>query len=385
MDPVHEAARHVNALRLSLGQDKAPIALLLAAGCPVAVKVGGDPLVPDIAGMTAALRTSLSAGAAKEPFAKLLKCLEEDGVEDPNLEDWLSQVRALRTVAEGGAVRGLSKDDLDDLEVAITGGIVDQADPELPAATTPFHSVAAWAGAIERTHPIEIFTTNYDLLLEQAFESMRRPYFDGFVGAREPFFDNASISAGAGEDPLSSRFSRLWKLHGSVNWYLTEDDRVVRSQVAVGARRLIHPSHLKYDESRQMPYLALLDRLRAVLAQRGALLVACGYSFGDRHINAVLADGLQANPTGSLIGLAHGALEGYEAARTLAALHANFSLYARDAGVIGTREGAWRGDAGAPSLHGVEEDSGAVRMTLGDFVKLGELFQSLLDRSSDAA
>jgi hypothetical protein len=381
--PVHDAVRHVNALRLSLSQDKAPLALLLAAGCPVAVRVDSEPLIPDIAGMTAKLATTLSAGSAHDAFVKLLACLDADGVADANLESWLSQVRALRSVAEGGAVRELSKEELDELERAITDGIVDLVERVLPAPATPFHGVAAWAGAVERTLPVEIFTTNYDLLLEQAFESMRRPYFDGYVGAREPFFDNASVAM-AGQTALPSRFTRLWKLHGSVNWYLTGDGRVVRSQVEAGRRRLIHPSHLKYDESRQMPYLALLDRLRAFLNQRGALLVTCGYSFGDRHINVVLADGLQANPTASLVGLAHGPLARYAHARRLADLHSNFSLYARDGAVVGTREGGWRRDRGAEDVHGVEDD-GTCTVTLGDFAAFGVLLQSLLDRSHHVA
>jgi hypothetical protein len=34
----------------------------------------------------------------------------------------------------------------------------------------------------------EIFTTNYDLVIEKSLEAIRAPYFDGFVGSYEPFF-----------------------------------------------------------------------------------------------------------------------------------------------------------------------------------------------------
>jgi hypothetical protein len=382
---MHDAIRHVQGLRLSLSQDKAPLALLLAAGCPVAVKVGGSALIPDIAGMTAHLTRELSSSAEKEAFAKLLKCLDEDGIADPNIEHWLSQVRALRLVAGGGNVRELSRDELDGLERAITEGIVGLADKDLPTAPTPFHSVAAWAGAVERDLPVEVFTTNYDLLLEQAFEATRRPYFDGYVGVREPFFDNASVSW-ANEPTLPSRFTRLWKLHGSINWYLAGDGTVTRSQLGAGRRRLIHPSHLKYDESRQMPYLALLDRLRAFVAQRGALVATCGYSFGDQHINALLQEGLQANPTASLIGLGHGELTRYPAARQLALVQSNFGMYARDGAIIGTREGPWQVDATPPTdVPGVHENGGKWEVRLGNFVEFGILLQGLLDRTGNAS
>jgi SIR2-like protein len=383
---MHDAGRHVAGLRLSLAQDKAPLALLLAAGCSAGVKGGDDqPLIPAVAGMTSALRARIEASVDNERFQRLLICLTEDGNDEPNLEDWLSTVRALRAVAAGAPVRGLAKDDLDALETAITSGIVTLVDRELPGAETPFHAVASWARAIERELPVELFTTNYDLLLEAAFEQLRAPLFDGFVGARRPFFDIASVQAGA-LPPIPARFTRLWKLHGSVNWFLSDGGDVIRENHGQGSRRLIHPSHLKYDESRQMPYLALLDRLRAYLSLRGALLVTCGYSFRDDHINAVLAEALAANATGSLIGLMHSNLDSYPKAVMLAQRHPNMVLYAREGAVIGTRRDPWTLEGGAvpTGIVGIEDDGddlGQVEVKLGSFDCFGALLTGLLGPS----
>lgn len=377
---MHDAARHVEGLRLSLAQDKAPIGFLLAAGCPRAIEVDEKPLIPDIAGMTQALTASIERSKAASPFEKLLKCFADDGKPNSNVEDWLSQIRALRFVAGGGSVRELSAPELDALEQAVTQGIVELAEKDLPGDSTPYHNLAAWAGAIERTTPVEIFTTNYDLLTEQAFEALRGAYFDGFVGAHQPFFDNASVSA-ADNPPLPPRFTRLWKLHGSVNWYLTANGQVVRSQAGSGLRRLIYPSHLKYDESRQMPYLALLDRLRAFLSQRSARLLTCGYSFGDQHINAVLRDALQANPTASIVALGFSTIDKYTESKQLALSRPNFALFARDAAIIGTREDIWGVRQGiTEQLPGVEIDGATVQVRLGDFRELGTLLAGLLDR-----
>jgi hypothetical protein len=375
---VHDASRHVRGLRLSLAQDKAPLALLLAAGCPAGVKnAAGDPLIPAMAGMTAALRASLKTSEHQEAFRALLTCLAEDGKADPNVEDWLSAVRSLRAVATGGAVRGLSKEQLEKLEEAIAGGIVDLVECELPDET-PFHAVAAWAAGLERELPVEVFTTNYDLLIEQAFESMRGPYFDGFVGVRRPFFDNASVLA-ATRPEIPPRFTRLWKLHGSVNWFLTDSGEVVRTPEAPGVRRLIHPSHLKYEESRQMPYLALLDRLRGYLTQRGALLVTCGYSYRDGHINSVIGEALGGNATASLIALMRSGSTSYPEATAMAAKHANMALFAKDGAVIGTRRGPWQCDAASSQL-GIQLDGKSVEVTLGEFGQFGELLTGLLGR-----
>jgi hypothetical protein len=378
---MHDAARHIQGLRLSLGQDKAPLGLLLAAGCGMSVQAGDAPLIPGIAGMTAILTSELCAEGSeqKEAMIKLLACLKADDVANPTIEDWLTQVRALKLVAKGGPVRELSMVELDALETAITGGIVGLVERDLPPSATAFHAVASWAGAMERQYPVEIFTTNYDLLLEQAFEAIQGPFFDGFVGVRKPFFDNASVSASS-DAPMPARFTRIWKLHGSVNWYMTTDDQVTRSEQADGRRRLIHPSHLKYDESRQMPYLALQDRLRAFVSQRGALLVTCGYSFADRHINSVLTGALQANPTASLIAMLFGPLEDYAAACKLAASHANLALYGQDGAVVGTREGPWVADE--KTATGLKEnDAGGVDVLLGDFTTFGVVLAEMLDRS----
>ena len=40
-----------------------------------------------------------------------------------------------------------------------------------------------------------------------------------------------------------------------------------------------------------MPYYAMLNRLRVFLRANKCILLTCGYSFGDQHINAIIAQG----------------------------------------------------------------------------------------------
>jgi hypothetical protein len=209
------------------------------------------PLIPDIAGMTALVRDELETSEHAAAFSKLTETFDT-GSKDPNIEDLLSSVRALAAVAGTGRVHGLSHEDLTDLEKSISARVAAIASVELPRTQTPYRTLAAWAGTVPRARPIEVFTTNYDLLLEQALEDVRVPYFDGFVGARNPFFDVAAIE----HDEIPSRWVRVWKLHGSVNWRYGDDGVVTRvSGRPDGAHALIHPSHLKYEQSRRMPYL----------------------------------------------------------------------------------------------------------------------------------
>ena len=162
-------------------------------------------------------------------------------------------------------------------------------------------------------------------------EAERVPYFDGFVGSDRTFLDLASID----QDALPARWARLWKIHGSINWWRTAAGNIERhADLKDGAQQMIHPSHLKYDESRRMPYLAMLDRLRNFLLSGQAVLVTCGYSFSDRHLNDVILQGLTANPSAICFALLFGDRAKYPVAVAAARTRANLSLLAVDGAVL---------------------------------------------------
>lgn len=188
-----------------------------------------------------------------------------------------------------------------------------------------------------RDHPVEIFTTNYDLLMEEALERVRAPYFDGFTGGRDPFFDPVTVS----NNDLPARWTRLWKLHGSLGWSSNDKDEVVRSGKD-SAKHLVFPEHLKYEQTQKAPYAALLDRLRAFLATPDTLLISVGFSFADAHISARIDEGLAANPSASVFAFQFQKLENESCASELGRRLPNFSVYARDAAVVNGSAGLWK-------------------------------------------
>ena len=152
-----------------------------------------------------------------------------------------------------------------------------------------------------------MFTVNYDLLIETAFERIRLPYFDGFVGNLQGKF-HTDLVEGSPEEPerwLLRSFVRLWKLHGSVNWAwdASTETEIVRlgSPVSSEAAAAIYPSDAKYDESRRMPFLVLQDRFRRALAQPETLVLVSGYSFGDDHLNEMFFDAAARRPRSETI------------------------------------------------------------------------------------
>jgi hypothetical protein len=324
--------------------DKRPIGLLLGAGCPTAIRPGGDdkpPLIPAIKGITDIVTKRLSEDKECSSFLKTVEGhFKKDGRSEVTVEDILSHIRALHAVAGNDDVRGLSAAALDKLDTETCRIIHEITDKTLPGEDTPYHRIASWVEATKRGYPVEIFTTNYDLLMEQAFESSRVPYFDGFGGVLKPFFDLRAME----EDLLPSRWARLWKLHGSINWYHAPTKGVFRGTPTgeKDIRRVIHPSHLKYEESRRMPYLAMIDRLRAFLKQPTAVLLVIGYSFRDEHINEVIIQGLQHASTSAVaFALLYDRLAEYPQAEKLAQARPNLAVLARDGCVISGRKATW--------------------------------------------
>lgn len=392
MNHVQDPFKQIGYLQQCLSSDKKPLGLFFGAGCPMAVKADREtsrPLIPDIAGLTEAVRSKLLDDQECAPLVKILdQHFSKDERLNVNVEDMLSHIRALRAVAGNEKVRGLKDADLDKLDSTICQIIQENADKALPNTGTSYHCIAHWVDATQREKPIEIFTTNYDLLMEQAFEDCRVPYFDGFAGSRKPFFDIRAME----EDKLPSRWARIWKLHGSINWYQEPAKGVLRGASNESKlKRVIHPSHLKYEESRRMPCLAMIDRLRAFLKQPSSVLILCGYSFRDDHINEVIVQGLQGTQTAIAFGLLYGEIGGYTKAVKLALERSNLSLLGKDGCVISGREAKWQDREGESEISesnswvtwtpkDPEDDKGKqiAEFHLGDFSYFGNFLREIV-------
>jgi len=381
---LHDVGHQVRLIREALQSEKRRLGFFLGAGCPLGIydKDGKESLrrIPDVAGLTATVCAELDGeGDFKASWAKLTAACKTDKVPVPNVEHILTQIRTICGLKGTAQVDGMPADGLRKLDTKICELIAKTVGKGLPEHTNSYHRFAAWIGQIDRASPVEVFTPNYDLLLEEALEQYKVPFFDGFVGTREPFFDLAAME----QDKIPLRWARLWKLHGSINWIKREDGSVFRcshpARPKEGQQLLIYPSHLKYEQSRRMPYLAMIDRLREFFRDINPVLVVCGYSFTDDHLNEVLLDGLRGNRSAHCFALAYPGIKECEIAARYASRRANLSVLARDGGVIGTRRGIYKPidpstisagvgfDALPPSENALGEKLGAGQFLLGDF------------------
>lgn len=329
---------HLNNMQQALASDKSKIAFLLGAGCPVAIRIqNGDennPLIQDIEGLTKTICEELK----DNKIDKIIARISQPEGRIATIEDILSHVRLLIEVVGEGKFDDFSKKDLTDLETDICDTISTAVKKELPNNETPYHQLASWIGGIQRNDSVEIFTPNYDLLIESALESKNIPYFDGFIGSKKAFFDLHSIE----HEKLPSRWIKLWKLHGSINWWKDPNGKIFRGHSESNEnKQMIYPSHMKYEESRRMPYYAMQDRLGHFLATGQAVLVTSGYSFVDKHLNAIILERLSANPSSICFGLLHSELEMYPDAISCAKNTTNLSLIAYNGAFIGGQQLSW--------------------------------------------
>ncbi len=338
-DTEHNPDRYMSELRQLLTQGRKKIGFLIGAGASTSLLVnadgeldsGGEPLIPHIAGLTAKVLADLS----EDEKAVIVELKKELGT-NANIEAILTKVRLLEQAIGTSKIHGLDASGYEMLGQEICRKIGAYVNANLPIGTTPFSNLIAWISGTDRQHSVEIFTPNYDLLLEQAFERVRMPYYDGFSGGHRPFFDAASVTL----DGLPARWSKIWKIHGSLGWDI-EGGSVVRTGDRL-ATKLIYPDHLKYDEITKMPYSALFDRLAQFIRTPDSLLICAGFSFFDAHITAVIEENLAANAHAAVIGFQYQNVSNEPYATNLARRRPNMSVYARDGAIINGVQGIWR-------------------------------------------
>lgn len=173
-------------------------------------------------------------------------------------------------------------------------------------------SFASRTGVRDR---LNIFTTNYDRLIEAGAELAGLHLLDRFLGNLMPIFRSSRLDLDMHYNPPGIRgeprylegVARYTKLHGSVDWVQTGKD-IRRIGLPFGAasvdpylqapgfggstahKLMIYPNAAKDRETADYPYVELFRDLAAAVCRPNSTLVTYGYSFGDEHINRVIRD-----------------------------------------------------------------------------------------------
>jgi hypothetical protein len=352
----HDPRGTIELLRDHLATHDKPLTFLFGAGVSAAVNIAPPPtpgarrnyvpLIPATDGLTGECEAEASKLGAK--FAGAWRAIQEECdalTLLKNIENILSRLQyKLDALGAKDKPLGLSKTELEGLEICIRRTIAKcvTPDPSRMPKRLPHDDFAFWIRHASRKYPLEIFTTNYDVLIERSLEYARIPVFDGFAGSHEPFFAPEWV-----EDDShlpGPQWVRLWKIHGSVNWRKVKHStggRIVRGPVSTEGEMIL-PSHRKYDESRKQPFQSLLDRLGRRLMQRGALLITVGFSFSDEHINAVILSALENRPLTHVVSLQFSPIQEGDHLVRHAVAFPNLIVLGPNAAAIGGEFGLWR-------------------------------------------
>lgn len=165
-----------------------------------------------------------------------------------------------------------------------------------------------------------IFTANYDLAFEYAFDKLGVQYIDGFAGFHKRCFKPETFeydifypgSTTAGKVQRIEKVIRYYKLHGSISW-VNSDVRDANNLYGIEEMPLalietlnkkgeiiIYPTAVKKSYTLDLPYSELFRQFASTISQPQSVLITVGYSFADEHFNDIIFQALS-NPSFTLI------------------------------------------------------------------------------------
>lgn len=253
---------------------------LLGAGCS---RCAGKPLITEL--------TTRVLEDAEDGLKKQFDGLRPIGDRPTTIEDlmnYLIRYRDVLGVIEDHSVHIISVEDIDrwlkDIKDSIVSQIVDEWKP------SSFHQRFLQRICDQRQRRVlDLFSLNYDTVLESSLDELRLPYIDGFRGANRAWFDAKTFDEAGG-----SALCRIFKLHGSVNWARDDHGHVRRGRSSETEPNVIYPSEQKYIQTQFGIYEELMGRFRNRLRIDSVnnCLVVLGYSFHDEHINEAIRDAI---------------------------------------------------------------------------------------------
>lgn len=144
-------------------------------------------------------------------------------------------------------------------------------------------------GLAEHDSIIEIFTTNYDVVLESAIDLAEVNVETGRTPSSIQMRLDTTIWDTPG-DPIDNRRGRLTKLHGSVDWQHQNGNIIVGSSNFTGNHQnhlILYPGYK--DEPDIEPFRKFHEHLQSVV-QKAKLAIFVGFAFRDEYINTILSN-----------------------------------------------------------------------------------------------
>ncbi len=168
---------------------------------------------------------------------------------------------------------------------------------------------------------VQLYTTNYDTLFEQAAMRMNFTIIDGFSFTYPREFNGSNFNYDIvyrertrikQENSFISNVIQLYKMHGSVDWEKGDKGKIYQRE-NVENPCVIYPASEKYESSYEQPYFEMMAHFQQTLRKEGTLLIVTGFGFQDKHIQNVIKEAVMQNPNFHLIITCYGEKEIEEA------------------------------------------------------------------------
>lgn len=156
---------------------------------------------------------------------------------------------------------------------------------------------------------IQLYTTNYDKLFEQAAQNIGATIIDGFSFTLPRRFSGNNFEKDIvyrertrvkNEESFVPNVFQLYKLHGSIDWEKDEQGSIIQNE-NTQKPCIVYPASDKYESSYEQPYFEMMAHFQQTLRKEGTLLIVVGFGFKDKHIQNVIKEAVTQNPNFHLL------------------------------------------------------------------------------------
>lgn len=156
---------------------------------------------------------------------------------------------------------------------------------------------------------VQLYTTNYDTLFEQAATNLGFTIIDGFSFSHPRVFNGTNFdydivyrerSRIKPDESFVPNVFQLYKIHGSIDWQQGENGDIIQVE-KTDAPCMIYPASNKYENSYEQPYIEMIAHFQQTLRKEGTLLIVTGFGFKDKHLRNIIKEAVFHNPSFHLL------------------------------------------------------------------------------------
>lgn len=156
---------------------------------------------------------------------------------------------------------------------------------------------------------VQLYTTNYDTLFEQAATKLGFTIIDGFTFSKPRVFNGTNFdydivyrerSRIKPDESFIPNVFQLYKIHGSIDWQRGDNGEIIQVDDTDNPC-IIYPASNKYESSYEQPYIEMISHFQQTLRKEGTLLIVVGFGFKDKHLQNVIKEAVFQNPNFHLL------------------------------------------------------------------------------------